>query len=154
MDQFNNILGNFAVVFKCANIIVGALMMTGAIFAITVESISSIISGVYTGVFAAIVIGLELYPLKSKQKKFLYRYAGFIYSLPGRGLFYILVGLLMGGYYPVQHILGAVVAVVGLAYIVLEIIDKPDLPPSMIPPYPDTGDLQESLPIFHTSREE
>ncbi|KAG8897695.1 hypothetical protein FRC01_011212 [Tulasnella sp. 417] len=60
----------------------------------------------------------------------------------------------MGGYFIVQHVFGAVVGVVGLAYIVLDVIDKPDLPPSMIPPYSDPEDLQGTLPVFHAGLEE
>ncbi|KAG8944281.1 hypothetical protein FRC04_002077 [Tulasnella sp. 424] len=144
---------NSASAFKCANVIVGAIMMIGAVYAVTLESFSSMIIGVYTAVFATIVIGMELYPLQSKHKKFLFRYAGFLYSLAGRGVFYILVGLLMGGYFSVQIVLGVVVAVVGLAYVVLQIVDDPELPPSMIPPYRIHDDAVESLPIFHGSQE-
>ncbi|KAG9046166.1 hypothetical protein FS837_004921, partial [Tulasnella sp. UAMH 9824] len=96
--------------------------------AIILDSLSTIIIGLYTAAFALIVVGLELYPVKSKHRKFIYRYIGFIFSLPGRGAFYILAGLLNGGYLTVQNVLAVVVAVVGVAYIVLAIVEKPDLP--------------------------
>ncbi|KAG8975525.1 hypothetical protein FRC05_005594 [Tulasnella sp. 425] len=147
MASVNELSLNSASAFKYANVIVGGIMMIGAVC-------SSMIIGVYTAVFATIVIGMELYPLQSKHKKFLFRYAGFLYSLAGRGAFYILVGLLMGGHFFVRIILSVVVAVIGLAYIVLQIIDDPELPPSMIPPYGIHDEIDESLPILHASQED
>ncbi|KAG9007067.1 hypothetical protein FRB90_009572 [Tulasnella sp. 427] len=146
MDQVKDLLSQPAFVFKCINIVVGAAMITGAVFQFIWHSFSSIIIGVYAVLFGATVLGLELYNLPSNYQAILYRYAGFLYSFVGRGVFYILVGVLITGSSPFLYAFGTAVGVVGLAYIVLEFVNKFDLPPSMVPPDYE-GDV-ESHPVF------
>ncbi|KAG8918066.1 hypothetical protein FRC01_002058 [Tulasnella sp. 417] len=143
MDQVKDLLAQPAFVFKCINIVVGACMITGA----------SIIIGVYATLFGGTVIGLEVYDLPSNYQAILYRYAGFLYSFVGRGVFYILVGVLITGSSPLRYAFAAAVGVVGLAYVVLEFVNKFDLPPSMVPPDAIDSDV-ESRAVFRASQEQ
>ncbi|KIO28442.1 hypothetical protein M407DRAFT_242991 [Tulasnella calospora MUT 4182] len=153
MDQVKDLLGQPAFVFKCINIVVGACMITGAVFQFLWHSFSSIIIGVYAVLFGGTVIGLEVYNLPSNYQTILYRYAGFLYSFVGRGVFYILVGVLITGTSPLRYAFATVVGVVGLAYVVLEFVNKFDLPPSMVPPDSIDSDI-ESHAVFRASQEQ
>lgn len=153
MDQVKDLLGQPAFVFKCINIIVGASMITGAVFQFIAHSFSNIIIGVYAALFGTTVIGLEFYTPPSNYQAIIYRYAGFLYSFVGRGVFYILVGVLITGSMPLHYAFGTAVGVVGLAFIVLEFVDKFDLPPSMVPPDAIDSDF-ESRPVFRASQEQ
>ncbi|KAG9020827.1 hypothetical protein FS837_007859 [Tulasnella sp. UAMH 9824] len=143
MDQVKDLLRQPAFVFKCINIVAGACMITGA----------SIIIGVYAVLFGGTVITLEVYNLPSNYQGILYRYAGFLYSFVGRGVFYILVGVLITGSSPLLYSFATAVGVVGLAYVVLEFVNKFDLPPSMVPPDAIDSDV-ESRAVFRASQEQ
>jgi hypothetical protein len=59
------------------------------------------------------------------------RYASFLFSFLGRGVFYIFVGSILLDHWTINKVFGTVVGVVGIAYCVLEFVPSIEPPANM-----------------------
>ncbi|KZO94419.1 COPI associated [Calocera viscosa TUFC12733] len=134
-----------AIAFKAANTLAGALLLGGGISHLIYHSLTSIIVGIYAILFGLIVGVLEFYPLSPDRHAALYRHASFFYSFIGRGIFYILFGVLLLDHYVVAYVFGSIVAFEGLVFCILQFVPIYDIPPSMQPPNPD----EEAQPVWN-----
>jgi len=89
-------------------------------------TLQSIIVGVYVIIFGLIVGGLE-FQIPPQVS----RYASFLFSFLGRGVFYIFVGTIIFHDLVIRYIAGTIIGVVGLAYIALEFIPSIEPPANM-----------------------
>ncbi|KAJ9204321.1 hypothetical protein DTO166G4_2361 [Paecilomyces variotii] len=119
---------DFSNVFRLANIAVGAIMVLGGIAQFFPTSLSAVIVGVYVIIFGLIVAGLEFLP---QVPDYVYRYASFLFSFLGRGIFYIFVGSLMLHGHVLQYIAGSIVGFTGVGYLALEFIPSIEPPANM-----------------------
>jgi len=136
MDILRSI--NPAIVFKAANGLAGALLLGGGIAHLVYHSFASIIIGIYAILFGLIVAVLEFYPLPDERHAVLYRHVSFFYSFVGRGIFYLLFGVLLLDHYVVAYVFGAILGFEGLVFCALQLVPIYELPPSMHPPITDS----------------
>ncbi|EJT50840.1 hypothetical protein A1Q1_07990 [Trichosporon asahii var. asahii CBS 2479] len=135
---------------RFANIAVGGLAIAGGVGSIINLSFSSIIIGVYELIFGAGLIALELVPSADHYSAQIARYASFLHSFLGRGVFYLFLGVLMLNYYVILYVCGTAVAVVGLVYIALHFWAPFDPPSTMKPPSMDP----EAQPVWQAPTED
>ncbi|RMZ85573.1 hypothetical protein DV737_g603, partial [Chaetothyriales sp. CBS 132003] len=95
---------DFSNIFRLVNLATGVIMVLGA------------------------VGGLELLP---QVPPYLPRYASFLFSFLGRGVFYIFVGSLILEGHVLRHIAGALIIFVGIGYVVLEFMPSVEPPSNM-----------------------
>ncbi|KAL4889461.1 COPI associated protein-domain-containing protein [Aspergillus ambiguus] len=114
--------------FRFINIAVGVLMVLGGISQFFPPSMSSIIVGVYVIIFGLLVGGLEFLP---NVPDYVYRYASFLFSFLGRGVFYIFVGCILLHDHVLRYIAGSIIGFIGLGYLVLEYIPSIEPPSNM-----------------------
>ncbi|PFH62365.1 hypothetical protein XA68_13959 [Ophiocordyceps unilateralis] len=112
--------------FRLVNLGVGAITVLGGIAQIFGFKLQTIVVGAYM-----IVFGLAIALLEFQIPPQISRYASFLFSFIGRGAFYIFIGCLLLGGMILQNIAGAVVGIVGLAYVVLEFIPSIEPPANM-----------------------
>ena len=86
----------------------------------------NIIEAAYIIVFGLATAGLEFQIPAQVQ-----RYASFMFSFLGRGVFYVFVGSILLDSFWAGYASGAIVGVVGLAYVVLEFLPQIEPPPNM-----------------------
>ncbi|KAJ9096817.1 hypothetical protein QFC21_005088 [Naganishia friedmannii] len=96
--------------------------------------------------FGAATLAVEVRTPTEEQKMIIQKYASFMHSYLGRGVFYLLVGILMLNYYTLLYISGSVVAACGLVYIGLHFMPMVEPPSTMRPP-PPSADI-ESEPVW------
>ncbi|KAH7149934.1 Golgi apparatus membrane protein TVP15 [Dactylonectria estremocensis] len=113
-------------IFRIVNLVVGAITTLGGITHIFSLSLSSIVLGCYM-----IVFGLSIALLEFQIPPQLSRYASFLFSFIGRGAFYIFIGGLLLGEMFLSKLAGAVVGVVGIAYVALEFVPSIEPPSNM-----------------------
>ncbi|KAH7160766.1 Golgi apparatus membrane protein TVP15 [Dactylonectria macrodidyma] len=113
-------------IFRIVNLVVGAITTLGGIAHIFNLSLSSIVLGCYM-----IVFGLSIALLEFQIPPQLSRYASFLFSFIGRGAFYIFIGGLLLGEMFLSKLAGAVVGVVGIAYVALEFVPSIEPPSNM-----------------------
>ncbi|KAL4778212.1 COPI associated protein-domain-containing protein [Aspergillus varians] len=113
---------------RFANIAIGAIMVLGGIAQFFPISLGHIITGVYVILFGLIVAGLEFLP---NVPDYIYRYASFLFSFLGRGVFYIFVGCLILHGHVLQYIAGSIVGFLGIGYVVLEFVPSIEPPSNM-----------------------
>ncbi|MCJ1325650.1 Late Golgi vesicles protein [Thelotrema lepadinum] len=114
---------------RIANLVVGALMVVGAIGKIIANvTFQTIIEGIYIILFGLVTVGLEF-----QIPPQVARYASFMFSFIGRGVFYIFVGTIMLASFWnfVGYLLGAIVGLVGVGYVVLEFLPQIEPPSNM-----------------------
>lgn len=99
--------------------------------------------------FGAGLIGLEFTP-PERFAPYVARYASFLHSFLGRGVFYVFLGVLMLNYYVLLYVCGTAVAVVGLVYIALHFWAPFDPPSTMKPPVVD----EEAQPVWQAPTED
>jgi len=118
---------DFSNIFRLVNLGVGAIMVLGGIsqffFGI---SFHNIVIGIYT-----IVFGLATALLEFQIPPYMSRYASFLFSFLGRGIFYVFVGCLILDGHVLRYIAGAIIGVVGVVYIALEYIPSIEPPSNM-----------------------
>lgn len=79
------------------------------------------------------------------------RYASFMHSFLGRGVFYVFLGVLVLNYgYIILYVCGGAVALIGLAYIALGVLAPFDPPSTMRPPEVDP----EAQPVWQAPAED
>ncbi|KAE8351522.1 Golgi apparatus membrane protein TVP15 [Aspergillus coremiiformis] len=115
-------------IFRLVNIAVGVIMVLGGISQFFPPSMSSIIVGGYVIVFGLLVAGLEFLP---NVPDYVYRYASFLFSFLGRGIFYIFVGSILLHNHVLRQIAGAIIGLTGVGYLALEFIPSIEPPSNM-----------------------
>ncbi|TYJ51655.1 hypothetical protein B9479_007760 [Cryptococcus floricola] len=123
---------------------VGGFAVAGGIGSLIKHHFSSIIIGIYEVLIGAVIIFLEVRPITEEHKALVHKYASFMHSFLGRGVFYLLLGVLMLNYYTILYVCGTVVGVVGAAYIALNFVPAVDAPSTMQAPSTD----EEAQPVW------
>ncbi|GIJ86063.1 late Golgi vesicles protein [Aspergillus pseudoviridinutans] len=119
---------DFSNIFRIVNIAIGVIMILGGIAQFFPASLGSVIVGAYVIIFGLVVAGLELMP---NVPDYVYRYASFLFSFLGRGVFYVFVGSILLHDHVLRYIAGSIVGFVGLGYIVLDFIPSIEPPSNM-----------------------
>ncbi|KAF2273052.1 COPI associated [Westerdykella ornata] len=113
---------DFSDIFRIVNFAVAVFMLLGGVAKLLpFNDFSNIILGVYL-----IIFGLEV-----QIPQQVARYASFMFSFLGRGLFYIFIGSVIVGDRWFRIVPGTLVGVVGVAYVVLEYIPSIEPPANM-----------------------
>jgi len=118
---------DFSDIFRLVNLAVGGVMIFGGITQFFGGiSLQSIIIGIYVIIFGLVVGGLEFQipPLVS-------RYASFMFSFVGRGIFYIFVGTILFHDSVIRYIAGSIIGLTGIAYCALEFVPSIEPPANM-----------------------
>ncbi|KAF2871425.1 Golgi apparatus membrane protein TVP15 [Massariosphaeria phaeospora] len=116
---------DFSDIFRMVNFAVAVFMVLGGVAKLLPFSdFSNIILGVYL-----IVFGLGKLQFQIPQQ--VARYASFMFSFLGRGIFYVFIGSAIVGEKWFRIVPGTLVGVVGLGYIVLEYIPSIEPPANM-----------------------
>jgi len=118
---------DFSDIFRLVNLATGAVMVFGGItqfFGGT--SPQSIIIGIYVIVFGLAIGGLEF-----QIPPQVARYASFLFSFLGRGIFYIFVGTILFHDSMIRYIAGSIIGIIGVAYCALEFIPSIEPPANM-----------------------
>ncbi|KAJ5587226.1 uncharacterized protein N7459_002991 [Penicillium hispanicum] len=119
---------DFSNIFRLVNIAVGVIMVLGGISQFFPASMSSVIVGAYVIVFGLVVAGLEFMP---NVPDYAYRYASFLFSFLGRGIFYIFVGSILLHDFVLRYIAASIIGIIGIGYLVLEFIPSIEPPSNM-----------------------
>jgi len=143
MDALRSISPSIA--FQVTNTLAAGLLLGGGIAHLIYHSFTSIIVGIYAVVFGIIVAVLEWYPIGAERHAVLYRHSSFFYSFIGRGIFYMLFGVLLLDHYVVAYVFGGILIAVGVVFFVLQFVRIYDIPPSMQPPNMDA----EAQPVWN-----
>ncbi|KAL7627679.1 hypothetical protein AAE478_001873 [Parahypoxylon ruwenzoriense] len=117
---------DFSDSFRIVNLAVGVIMILGGISQFFNLGFQSIIVGAYVLVFGAAVALLE-FQIPPQVS----RYASFMFSFIGRGIFYIFVGSILLNNGVLRIIAGSIVGVVGVAYVALEFVPSIEPPANM-----------------------
>ncbi|KAK7187522.1 hypothetical protein DPSP01_003799 [Paraphaeosphaeria sporulosa] len=118
---------DFSDIFRMVNFATAVFMVLGGVTKfIHPGGFANIILGVYLVIFGAATGLLEV-----QIPPQVTRYASFMFSFIGRGVFYVFVGSVAVGDGWWRIIPGTIVGVVGLAYIVLEFIPSIEPPANM-----------------------
>ncbi|KAF2103283.1 COPI associated [Rhizodiscina lignyota] len=112
---------DFSDAFRFANLGVGIFMILGGIAQFFPIQFHTVIVGVYV-----ILFGLE-FQIPPQVAK----YASFMFSFIGRGIFYVFIGSIILGNNWWTQAAGAIVGIIGVAYIVLEFIPSIEPPANM-----------------------
>ncbi|KFY08035.1 hypothetical protein V492_06593 [Pseudogymnoascus sp. VKM F-4246] len=117
---------DFTDIFRIVNLAIGGLMVAGGISQFFGATVQTIIIGVYV-----IIFGLAIAALEFQIPPQVSRYASFLFSFLGRGVFYIFVGTILFHDSIVRYIIGSIIGIVGLGYSVLEFIPSIEPPANM-----------------------
>lgn len=119
---------DFSNIFRLVNIAVGVIMILGGISQFFPPTMSSVIVGGYVIAFGLLVSGLEFLPT---VPDYVYRYASFLFSFLGRGIFYVFVGSIIIEGHWARIVAGSIIGVIGIAYFALEFIPSIEPPSNM-----------------------
>lgn len=119
---------DFSNIFRLVNIAVGVIMILGGISQFFNGSVSSFILGAYVIIFGLLVGGLEFLPT---IPDYVYRYASFLFSFLGRGVFYIFIGSIVLSGHWTRIVAGSIIGLTGVGYCVLEFIPSIEPPTNM-----------------------
>ncbi|KAH6676472.1 golgi apparatus membrane protein tvp15-like protein [Halenospora varia] len=117
---------DFSDAFRLVNLGVGAFMVFSGIWHIFPFAFGNLMVGIYVVLFGLITALLEF-----QIPPQLSRYASFLFSFLGRGIFYIFVGSVLLGHGTLNNIFGGAIGLVGVAYCVLEFIPSIEPPQNM-----------------------
>ncbi|KAK4187091.1 Golgi apparatus membrane protein TVP15 [Podospora australis] len=115
--------------FRFVNLAVGVLMCLGGVTQFFPLGFQSSIIGVYTFIFGLVIGGLE-FQIPPQVS----RYASFLFSFIGRGVFYIFVGCILlndSGLWWLQIISGSIIGLIGVGYVGLEFVPSIEPPANM-----------------------
>ncbi|KAK6213986.1 hypothetical protein LQW54_004760 [Pestalotiopsis sp. IQ-011] len=114
--------------FRIVNLAVGVVMILGGIsqFFTEANGFQSFVIGSYVILFGA-AVGLLEFQIPPQVS----RYASFLFSFVGRGIFYIFVGSILLGGGVLRIIAGSIVGLIGVGYAVLEFIPSIEPPANM-----------------------
>ncbi|KAL7796627.1 Golgi apparatus membrane protein TVP15 [Trichoderma ceciliae] len=113
-------------IFRIVNLVVAGVTVLGGVFHISSLGFQDLVIGIYM-----IVFGLSIALLEFQIPPQVSRYANFLFSFIGRGIFYILLGGLLLGEKTISNIAGGAVGIVGIGYIALEFIPSIEPPSNM-----------------------
>jgi hypothetical protein len=113
-------------IFRIVNLAVAAITVVGGVVHIFGFDFQSIILAVYM-----IIFGLAIALLEFQIPPQISRYASFLFSFIGRGIFYVFIGTLLLGAAVISKIAGGIIGIVGIAYIVLEFVPAIEPPSNM-----------------------
>ncbi|KAG2216740.1 hypothetical protein INT45_003199 [Circinella minor] len=111
MDSVKNV--NHTLVFRIINIIVACFMIIGGVCTIITGGFPQFIRGIYCIVFGVIVFVFEF-----RLPSIITQYASFLFSFIGR--VYVFIGCIILNYMPLAIASGVIVAVFGVAYVILQ----------------------------------
>ncbi|KAI5817190.1 Golgi apparatus membrane protein TVP15 [Pyronema omphalodes] len=114
-------------IFRFANITVGVIMVLGGISQFFPLSLQSVIIGCYVILFG---LGTALLEFQQPPQQ-ISRYASFMFSFLGRGLFYIFIGSILLHDGALRVIAGSIIGFVGLGYAALEFVPSIEPPENM-----------------------
>ncbi|KIW01940.1 uncharacterized protein PV09_06779 [Verruconis gallopava] len=118
---------DFSDAFRIVNLGVGVLMVLGGIGQFFPSiGIQNVIVGCYT-----IIFGLATALLEFQIPPQVSRYASFMFSFLGRGIFYIFIGSIIVGDHWTKYVAGTIIGIVGIGYAVLEFIPSIEPPANM-----------------------
>ncbi|KAF2083408.1 COPI associated [Saccharata proteae CBS 121410] len=117
---------DFSDIFRIVNLGIGVLMILGGIVQFFPPGLKQIILGVYL-----ILFGLATGFLEFQIPPPVSRYASFMFSFLGRGVFYVFIGCVMLDDKWWKYVPGTVIGLVGIGYIVLEYIPSIEPPANM-----------------------
>jgi len=116
---------DFSDAFRLVNLAVAALMVIGGIWH-CFGGWSHIIIGIYV-----IIFGLATGLLEFQIPPQISRYASFLFSFIGRGVFYIFTGSILLGDGIMLKIFGSLIGFIGVAYVILEFVPSIEPPQNM-----------------------
>ncbi|KAJ2997167.1 hypothetical protein NUW58_g740 [Xylaria curta] len=117
---------DFSDSFRIVNLVIAVVMILGGISQFFNATIQSIVVGVYVIIFGASV-GLLEFQIPPQVS----RYASFMFSFIGRGIFYIFTGsILLSGHWS-RYVAGAIIGLTGVAYTALEFVPSIEPPANM-----------------------
>ncbi|CAK7233024.1 hypothetical protein SCUCBS95973_008454 [Sporothrix curviconia] len=117
---------DFSNIFRIVNLAVGVIMVLGGISQFFPIDFQPSIIGIYV-----ILFGLATALLEFQIPPQLSRYASFLFSFIGRGVFYVFIGTILLHDHILRIIAGSIVGIVGLAYIALEFVPSIEPPANM-----------------------
>ncbi|EOO01499.1 putative copi-coated vesicle protein [Phaeoacremonium minimum UCRPA7] len=117
---------DFSDSFRIVNLVVAVIMVLGGISQFFPIGFQPIIIGCYV-----IIFGLATGLLEFQIPPQVSRYASFLFSFIGRGIFYIFVGSILLHDGVLRIIAGSIVGLVGVVYVVLEFIPSIEPPANM-----------------------
>ncbi|KAI9772530.1 MAG: Late Golgi vesicles protein [Geoglossum simile] len=101
-------------------------MVLGGISQFSPIKFQSVVVGCYV-----IVFGLATALLEYQIPPYMARYASFLFSFLGRGIFYIFIGSILLHDHVLRIIAGSIIGFVGVVYVVLEYIPSIEPPQNM-----------------------
>ncbi|KIV93986.1 hypothetical protein PV10_05153 [Exophiala mesophila] len=119
---------DFSNIFRLVNLAVGGVMVLGGISQFFHLGLRDIIIGVYVIIFGLAVAGLELVP---QVPPYIPKYASFLFSFLGRGVFYVFVGSIILEQNWLRIAAGSIIGLVGLGYAALEFVPSIEPPSNM-----------------------
>ncbi|PSR80638.1 Golgi apparatus membrane protein TVP15 [Coniella lustricola] len=117
---------DFSDSFRIVNLVVAVIMVLGGISEFFQASFQTIIIGAYV-----IIFGLATALLEFQIPPQVSRYASFLFSFIGRGIFYIFVGSILLNNGVLRIIAGSITGLIGVCYVVLEFIPSIEPPANM-----------------------
>jgi len=117
---------DFSEIFRLVNLGTGGLMILGAITHFFDINVQNLVAGIYLIIFGLCTAGLE-FQIPPQVS----RYASFMFSFLGRGLFYLFIGSIMLGDGWFRVLPGTIVMLIGAGYGVLEFIPSIEPPANM-----------------------
>ncbi|KAK4126538.1 COPI associated [Parathielavia appendiculata] len=118
---------DFSDTFRIVNLAVAVLMILGGISQFFPITFQSAIIGSYV-----IVFGLATGLLEFQIPPQISRYASFLFSFLGRGIFYVFIGcIILHHDYVLRIIAGTIVGLIGVSYVALEFIPSIEPPANM-----------------------
>ncbi|KAI5805080.1 Golgi apparatus membrane protein TVP15 [Geopyxis carbonaria] len=119
-------MDNLSNIFRLVNLAAGVMMVLGGISQFFPTSLQSVVVGCYV-----ILFGLGTAMLEFQIPPQINRYASFMFSFVGRGVFYIFVGSILLHDHTLRVIAGSLIGLVGIGYVVLEFIPSIEPPENM-----------------------
>ncbi|TGO26962.1 hypothetical protein BPAE_0050g00510 [Botrytis paeoniae] len=117
---------DFSDAFRLVNLAVGVFMVLGGISQFFPLGFQSIIIGCYV-----IIFGICTALLEFQIPPQVSRYASFLFSFVGRGIFYVFVGSILLHDHVLRIIAGSLIGIIGLIYIGLEFVPSIEPPANM-----------------------
>jgi len=115
---------------RLVNLSAGVLMVLGGISQFFEHAGSVMVQSIIVGVYL-IIFGLATSLLEFQIPPQVSRYASFMFSFVGRGLFYLFIGSIVLGNAWYKNLAGGLVMLVGIGYVVFEFIPSIEPPANM-----------------------
>ncbi|WYZ45313.1 hypothetical protein EsH8_VIII_000629 [Colletotrichum jinshuiense] len=112
--------------FRIVNLATATIMVLGGITQFFHFTFQSIIVGAYV-----IIFGLCTALLEFQIPPQVSRYASFLFSFLGRGVFYIFIGSILLSDNIFKVIAGSIIGIIGVSYVVLEFVPQIEPPANM-----------------------